>query len=142
MAGGDYLRGRLVGIDAETVRFDMAGEVKPLPRRDVARVIRLATPDESPPHLRAALASLGGLPLVVVGGDGRRQAIAATGLRVDAVVGDSLVVGPTTVPLAGAAKVLLGDAIDEASAAEPLPYAQWVLRPAPTAKASSDGRIP
>jgi hypothetical protein len=31
MAGGDYLRGRLVGIDAETVRFDMAGEVKPLP---------------------------------------------------------------------------------------------------------------
>jgi hypothetical protein len=142
MAGGDYLRGRLVGIDAETVRFDMAGEVKPLPRRDVARVIRLATSDESPPHLRAALANRDGLPLVVVGGDGRRQAIAATGLRADAVVGDSPVLGPTTVPLAGAVKVLLGDAIEEASAAEPLPYAQWVRRPAAAAKASSDGRIP
>jgi hypothetical protein len=47
----------------------------------------------------------------------------------------------TTIPLAGAAKVLLGDAIDEVLAAE-LPYAQWVLRPSPSAKASAGERSP
>jgi len=141
MVGGDYLRGRLVGIDAETVRFEVAGEVKSFPRRDVARIIRLMESDEAPPRLRAALADRGGLPLVVVGGDGRRQAVAATGMRADSVVGESSALGLTTIPLAGAAKVLLGDAIDEVLAAE-LPYAQWVLRPSPSAKASAGERSP
>jgi len=141
MAGGDYLRGRLVAIDADTVRFDMAGEFKSFPRRDVARIIRLMEPDETPPRLRAALADRGGRPLVIVGGDGRLQAVAATGLRDDAVVGESLAFGSTAVPLAGAVKVLLGAAIDEVSAVE-LPYAQWVLRPAPSAKAAAGERSP
>jgi len=141
MVGGDYLRGRLIGIDAETVRFEVAGEMKTFPRRDVARIIRLMEPDEAPPRLRAALADRGGLPLVIVGGDGRRQAVAATGMQADSVVGDSPAFGPTAIPLAGVAKVLLGDAIDEVMAAE-LPYAQWVLRPSPSAKASAGERSP
>ena len=141
MAGGDYVRGRLVGIDADTVRFDVAGEVKLLPRRDVARIIRPANPDESAPRLHAALAGRGGLPLVIVGGDGRLQAVAAMGLRNDALVGDSPAFGPTAVPLGGAAKVLLGSEIDEVSAAE-LPYAQWVLRPSPSARATTGERGP
>ena len=118
MTGGDYLRGGLVGLDAETVRFRVAGAVKELSRRDVARIIRLATPDEPSARLRQALADRGGLPLVV---------------------GDSPIFGPTTVPLGDATRVLLGDAIDEAVAAEPLPYAQWVLREAPAANASAAG---
>jgi hypothetical protein len=141
MVGGDYLRGRLIGIDAETVRFEVAGEMKTFPRRDVARIIRLMEPDEAPPRLRAALADRGGLPLVIVGGDGRRQAVAATGMQADSVVGDSPAFGPTAIPLAGVAKVLLGDAIDKVMAAE-LPYAQWVLRPSPSAKASAGERSP
>ena len=139
--GGDYLRGRLIGIDAETVRFEVAGDIKSFPRRDVARIIRLMETDEAPPRLRAALADRGGLPLVVVGGDGRRQAVAATGMRADSVVGESPGFGLTTIPLTGAAKVLLGEAIDEVLAAE-LPYAQWVLRPSPSAKASAGERSP
>lgn len=141
MAGGDYLRGRLVGIDAESVRFDVAGEFKSLPRRDVARIIHLAAPDESPPGLRAALADRRGLPLVIMGGDGRLQAVAATGLRDDNVVGDSPVLGLTAVPLASAARVLLGAAIDQAAAVES-PYAQWVLRAAASGKASAGERSP
>jgi hypothetical protein len=138
MAGGDYLRGRLVGMDADTVRFDVGGEVKSLPRRDVARIIRPADPDEVAPRLRTLLADCGGLPLVVVGGDGRMQAVAATGLEADAVVGDSPACGPLAVPLSGAARVLFGAAIDDVSVAE-LPYAQWVLRPAAAAKATAAG---
>jgi len=133
MAGGDYLRGRLVGMDADTVRFDVGGEVKSLPRREVARIIRPAAPDEAAPCLRTLLADRGGLPLVIVGGDGRMQAVAATGLEAGAVVGDSPACGPLAVSLGGAARVLCGAAIDDAVTAE-LPYAQWVLRPAAEAK--------
>ena len=133
MAGGDYLRGRLVGMDADVVRFDVGGEVKSLPRREVARIIRPADPDESAPSLRTLLADRGGLPVVVVGGDGRMQAVAATGLEADAVVGDSPACGPLAVSLGGAARVLFGAAIDEVLAAEQ-PYADWVLRPAAAAK--------
>jgi hypothetical protein len=129
LAWGDYLRGRLVGIDATTVRFDVLGDVKNLPRRDVARIIRLAPADAAVPSLADDLAARGGLPLVVVGGDGRRLAVAATGLTGGEVVGTSPTLGPTSVSLAAAATVLVGEAIDEVSAAE-LPYAQWVLAPA------------
>lgn len=137
MSGGDYLRGRLVGLDSQTVRFHVAGDVKVLPRPDVARVIRLADPAEPPHRLRAALSTCGGLPLVIVGGDGRRQGIAAVGLSDDALVGDSPIWGPTSIPLADAVQVLLAGAIDEVAAAEPPPYAQWVLRAAPAAKVAS-----
>lgn len=142
MTGGDYLRGRLRGLDRQTVRLSVAGDVKSLPRRDVARIIRLTAADEPPLRLREALADRGGMPLVVVGADGRRQGIAAAGITDDALVGDSPTFGPTTIPLGDAARVLLGGAIDEAATAEPLPYAQWVLRSAPAAKVSATEHDP
>jgi hypothetical protein len=129
MSGGDYLRGRLVAIDADTVRFDVVGEVKELPRRDVARIIRLAAADERPPTLLAELSSRGGLPLVVVGSDGRRRAVAATGMDGGRLVGESPSLGTTVLPLDAAATVLVGGAIDDIPAAD-LPYAQWVVTPA------------
>lgn len=129
LAWGDYVRGRLVGIDAATVRFDVLGDVKDLPRRDVARIIRLAPADDEVPSLVDELAARGGLPLVVVGGDGRRLAVAATGLTDGELVGTSPTLGMTSVSLAAAATVLVGEAIDEVTTAE-LPYAQWVLVPA------------
>jgi hypothetical protein len=132
MSGGDYLRGRLVGIDPQTVRFDVAGEVKELPRRDVARIIRLAGADERPPALLAELAARGGLPLVIVGGDGRRRAVAATGMADGRLVGENPSLGPTVVPLDAAATVLVGGAIDEVPD-DAFPYAQWVLVPARSA---------
>jgi len=132
LAWGDYLRGRVVGIDATTVRLDVLGAVKDLPRRDVARIIRLAPADSVPPSLADDLTARGGLPLVVVGGDGRRLAVAATGLADGELVGTSPTLGRTTVSLSAAATVLVGEAIDEVPATE-LPYAQWVLVPADAA---------
>jgi len=139
LAWGDYLRGRLVGIDATTVRFDVVGDVKDLPRRDVARIIRLTPADSVPPSLADELAARGGLPLVIVGGDGRRLAVAATGLADGELVGSSPTLGRTHVSLAAAATVLVGAAIDEVPAAE-LPYAQWVLVPAEPAGSKAVGR--
>jgi len=132
LAWGDYLRGRVVGIDATTVRLDVLGAVKDLPRRDVARIIRLAPADSVPPSLADDLTARGGLPLVVVGCDGRRLAVAATGLADGELVGTSPTLGRTTVSLSAAATVLVGEAIDEVPATE-LPYAQWVLVPADAA---------
>ncbi|MFM7413855.1 MAG: hypothetical protein ACKO6E_11710 [Planctomycetota bacterium] len=129
MAGGDYLRGRLLAIDVETVRFDVAGETKRLARRDVVRIIRPATPDETQARLLDVLIARGGLPLVIVGGDGRRQALAATGMREAALIGEGPALGPTEVSLEPAARVLIGAAITTVSGAD-LPYAQWVLTPA------------
>jgi len=128
MSGGDYLRGRLLGIDPHTVRFDVLGEAKELARRDVARIIRLAAADEPPPSLLADLVPHGGLPMVVVGGDGRRRAVAATGMAEGRLVGTSPSLGDTVLPLDMAAEVLVGSAIDDGPA-DKLPYAQWVLTP-------------
>lgn len=138
MAGGDYLRGSFRGLDATTVQFEVADEVKQLPRRDVARIIRLAMPDERPPRLHAALADLGGLPLVVIGGDGRRRAVSATGMSGADIAGDSPALGKTTVSLGAATTVLVAAAIDEQPAAD-LPYAQWTLAPARGPRSADDG---
>jgi len=134
MTSGDYLRGRLTGLDADVLRFDVAGDPKRLPRRDVARIISLEAAGTSPASLPEALRELDGLPMVIIGGDGRRQAVAARGLEGGAIVGDSPMLGPTAVPLGGAATVLVGAAVDEVPAAD-LPYAQWVLTPATAPKA-------
>jgi hypothetical protein len=101
----------------------------------VARIIRLATAEEPHPSLLAAMSRLEGTPLVVIGGDGRRQAVAATGMEQGAIVGESPTLGPTAVPLGGCAEVLIGAAIDEVADAE-RPYSQWVLAPAPPPKAA------
>jgi len=130
MMAGDYLRGRLLAVDATTVRFDVAGDVKELPRRDVARIIRLVAADEPPPEPRAALAGMAGLPIVAVGADGRRLALAATGVAGGMLVGTSPACGALRLPLDRYAEVLVGRAIDGARPGEQ-PYAQWVLTPAP-----------
>lgn len=139
LAWGDYLRGRLEGIDPTMVRFDVLGDVKALPRRDVTRIIRLTAADATVPSLADELAARGGLPLVIVGGDGRRLAVAATGLADGEIVGTSPTLGPTSMSLTAAATVLVGEAIDEVSTAE-LPYAQWVLAPAGRAKRNPTAR--
>jgi hypothetical protein len=131
MAAGDYLRGRLVGVDADVVRFDVAGDVKPLPRRDVARIIWLARADEPQPAPRAMVDGMPGLPIVAVGSDGRRLTVAATGVADANLVGESPAFGVLRIPVARCAELLVGRAIDEHLPAE-LPYAQWVLTPAPS----------
>jgi hypothetical protein len=130
MAAGDYLRGRLLAVDADVVRFDVAGDVKPLRRRDVARIIWLTSAGEPAPAPRAAVAGLPGVPIVAIGTDGRRLTLAATGVEGADLVGESLAFGRQRVPVARCAALLVGRAIDEHAAAE-LPYAQWVLTPAP-----------
>ena len=130
MISGDYVRGRLLGIDDAVVQFEITGgNTKQLPRRDVSRIIWLATKGDPQPSPRSALEALDGLPVVAVSTHGRRLSLAARGLDGDMLVGEHPALGPVRVPLAGCAELLIGAAIDEHQPAE-RPYAQWVLSPA------------
>ena len=130
MISGDYVRGRLLGIDDAVVQFEITGgNTKQLPRRDVSRIIWLATKGDPQPSPRSALEALDGLPVVAVSTHGRRLSLAARGLDGDMLAGEHPALGPVRVPLAGCAELLIGAAIDEYQPAE-RPCAQWVLSPA------------
>jgi hypothetical protein len=130
---GDYLRGRLVSMDDQTVRIAVEAHPRDtplaIPRADVARLIwlhpeNLATSWE-PPQTQAG----GGLPVEAVAGNGSRLRMLATGLEGNVLLGTSPVVGPCSIDLQKTDRLLIGGAVD--AAPQPLPYAQWKLQFAP-----------
>lgn len=134
---GDYVRGRLLELDEETVRLQIQEEEKKLPRDQVARIIWLGVAGESQPDARAAVAGLAGTPLQIVGTDGRRLTFAAVSADGERVVGRSPALGDVRPPLARCAEILVGDGIREFGPAE-LPYDKWMLKPAPRPRALDD----
>jgi hypothetical protein len=130
---GDYLRGRLESLDGASLVLDVRGEIKRLPRSEVARVIWLHPEEESGdvPEADAPPAPAG---LLVQGvAEGRRVTLVADGLADGAIRGTSPALGPGRIDLKGIDRLLLGRAID--GEADQLPYRQWKLRPAPEPKA-------
>ena len=130
---GDYLRGRLLKLDAKTaqVAVGVSGGGAPLevPRSDVARIIWLhpggepwAAPDPAEP-------TQAGLPVEAVAGGGARVRVVAQSLDGGTLVGANPAIGACRVDLTTVKRLLIGAANDTAS--PPRPYAQWVLRPAP-----------
>lgn len=138
---GDYLRGRLESLDGQNLVVDIRGEMKKLPRAEVARVIWLH-PDENLPaegeQEAADTAARGdravkdeeatGLLVQGVAGD-RRVTLVAEGVADAAIHGTSPALGPGRIDLTKADRLLIGGAIE--SEADELPYRQWKLRPAP-----------
>ena len=130
---GDYLRGRLVSMDEQTVRIaveaDPRGKPLAIPRGDVARLIwlhpeNLDTPWE-PPRPDAS----SGLLVEGVAASSSRLRMAATGIKGNTLLGTSSVVGPCRIDLERIDRLLIGRAIDNTPRS--LPYAQWKLQPAP-----------
>jgi len=125
---GDYLRGRLESLDAETLAIDIRGAVKRLPRSSVARIIWLhPEADDDPGAADPAAARPAGLLVQGVAGTGRVTLVAES--CVDGVIrGTSPALGPGRIDLASVDRLLVGGAI--ATEADELPYRQWRLRPA------------
>jgi hypothetical protein len=129
---GDYLRGRLESLDADTLVVDVRGEVKKLPRASVARVIWLdAEPaadaaDPSPATVDPGL-------LVQGVAAGRRVTAVAEGVDDSTIRGVSPAVGPVRIDLKTVDRLLVGRAIEDE--ADELPYRQWRLKPAPEPRA-------
>jgi hypothetical protein len=130
---GDYLRGRLESLDDTTLVLDVRGEIKRLPRSEVARVIWLHPEEESAdvPKADAPPAPAGLLFQGVA--EGRRVTLVADGLADGAIRGTSPALGPGRIDLKGIDRLLIGRAID--GEADQLPYRQWKFRPAPEPKA-------
>lgn len=137
LMSGDYVRGRLVAIDAEQVRLQIQAEEKPFPRDEVSRIIWLGLAGEPRPTPRAAVADLPGTPLQFVGTDGRRLTLAATGLDEERILGQSPALGDVRMPLVGCAEILVGAGIEAFGPAE-LPYENWVLKAAPEPRALAE----
>jgi|GEM_PF-720920 len=130
---GDYLRGRLVSMDEQTIRIAVEAHPRDtplaIPRGDVARLIwlhpeNLDTPWE-PPQPPAGQ----GLPVEGVAGTNDRLRMMATGIRGNVLLGTSPVVGPCRIDLGRIDRLLIGGARDESP--QPVPYSQWKLQPAP-----------
>ncbi len=137
LENGDYIRGTVVGLDADTLTIDLQGTVKPLPRQTVARVIWL-----HPEELEAAAggekpaAPAAPAPQFLVQGvaaDGRRLTVVPRSMKDDVILGSSAAIGECRVELGRIDRLLFGAAIERESAT--LPYRQWKLRPAPEPRA-------
>jgi hypothetical protein len=130
---GDYLRGRLLAMDARTIRIaidaDPRGTPLVVPRADVARLIWLhpetLDADWVPPQ---PLRGRGLLVESVSGGDARLEMM-ATGVDGNLLTGSNAVIGPCRIDLEAIDRLLVGGEVEASPGL--VPYSQWKLEPAP-----------
>lgn len=132
LADGDYLRGRVVALDAQTVTFAMGDAAKDLPRDTVARVIWLH-PEELAAAAPPPVAKDAGLLVQGVALDGRRVTVMAEGVAGEKIRGRSPAIGSAEIDTQRIDRLLIGTAIE--AEADSLPYRQWKLKPAPEPRA-------
>ena len=130
---GDYLRGRLVSMDTQTVRITVEanpnGKPLSIPRSDVSRLIWLHPENLETPWTPPQPQGGQGLFVESVSGSTQRLRMMATGIEGNLLVGTSPVVGPCRIDLEKIERLLIGRAIDNTPRSPP--YAQWKLQPAP-----------
>jgi membrane-associated protease RseP (regulator of RpoE activity) len=130
---GDYLRGRLVSMDAQTVRIAVEASAKGKPlsisRGDVARLIWLHPENLDTPWTPPQLDAKSGLWVESVAGDSSRLRMAATGVEGNTLLGTSSVVGPCRIDLERIDRLLIGGDIEKTQRNRP--FSQWKLQPAP-----------
>ena len=145
---GDYLRGRLVRMDATNLQVEIRLETKEIPRDRLALIVWLH-PDELDPARKTATPSPAdpSTRVQAVCNDGIRLTFLADRLATQTLFGRSDVLGPCQVALKEVGRLLIGTGIDRA--AEGLVYQQWKLQNATEPKAfqadsgpSSAGRSP
>ena len=135
LVDGDYLRGRVVGLDERKLTLALADAVKELSRDTVARLIWLHPEDLDPPPEAAAPAAeeLTGPKVQGVTAGGERVTLVATAVDGTLIRGRSLAIGEAAIDTAEVDRLLVGSAI-EAECRE-FPYRQWKLKPAPGPRA-------
>lgn len=131
-AQGDYLRGRIVGMDGTSLRIvmesDPRGKPSAIPRSEVARVIWLhpesLEDDWRPPRPPAAA----GLTVTGISGQRTLTTFAAASIAGDVLSGTHPILGPHGIDLESVDRLLVGDVLEIAPRMQP--YAQWTLQPA------------
>ena len=130
---GDYLRGRLVAMDAKTIRI--AVEASPqnaplsIPRDLVARLIWLHPENLDTPWQPPQPQTGEGLLVESVSRGNDRVRMLATGIEGNRLTGIGLWLGPCAIDLETTDRLLIGGARENSPL--PFPYAQWKLLAAP-----------
>ncbi len=126
---GDYLRGRIVAMDAKTLQVEVRLETKAVPRDRVARIIWFHADELDPAKAAAAVLvgpeEAGPIRVQAVKGDGIRLTFRPTAQADGTLSGLSEVLGACQVRLADVDQLLIGPAIEKAAAQ--LAYGRWTL---------------
>lgn len=129
---GDYLRGRLVSVDATTVEFEVdagrRGRPLRIARKDVARLIWLHPENLSTPWRPPKPLAGDGLLIDAVTGGTSRLRLWATGIKGNLLRGTNPSIGPCVIDLADVTTLTIGGA---EAGSQAVPFAQWRLTLAP-----------
>ena len=127
---GDYLRGRVTGMDDKVLKVEVRLESKDVPRERISRIIWLhadeldPTKKPAPPKATTRVQALRN--------DGVRLTFHAEKFAGNTLSGKSDVLGPCQVAIKQIDQLLIGDSIEKAAAQ--LAYQQWKLTSAPDPK--------
>lgn len=138
---GDYLRGRVVGMDEKSLQVEVRLEVKTLPRDRVARIIWLQSEDleagKGPASQQQEPAKNDEELLVqALRKDGVRLTFIPDRFEGDTFTGTSRVLGECRVRLDEVDQLLIGKAIEKEAAQ--LTFQRWLLTDAPEPKVTED----
>ncbi len=123
LKSGDYLRCRLLGMDAESFEMEIRLDRRKVPRANVARVIWLRSEEEAD-----SIAGILEGKVQTVSMTGDRLTFKPTRVESGALIGESLALASCRSPVQGLAEIVLGPAISEAT--KDLAFQSWRLRPA------------
>lgn len=125
---GDYLRGRLMGMDDEQIQVELRLEGKIVRRERIARIIWLH-PEELDPSAKKPEEMMDGPNLVqALPSDGNRLTFIPEEVSGTILSGRSDLLGACRVDLQTVDQLLIGAAIEKATAE--LAFHQWRLKPA------------
>ncbi|WP_165219863.1 TlpA family protein disulfide reductase [Aquisphaera insulae] len=142
---GDFIRGRLVGMDDKTLHLELRLEPRDIPRDRIGLIVWLhpedakakADPPAAAPAAPApapAPSSSGGTRVQAVCNDGIRLTFVAQSFAGSALAGKSDVLGPCNVELKEVDELLIGKGIEKAAAS--VAYQQYKLVDAVEPKAA------
>ena len=129
---GDYLRGRVLSLDADALRIaidsDPRGKPTTIPRRDVARLVWLHPEALEDDWVAPRPTAPVGIEVEAVGPAMQRTRIAADSVEGSVLSGRHAVIGATRIDLDFVDRLLLGGMADTGPLT--LPYSKWQLQPA------------
>lgn len=133
---GDFLRGRIVEMDAKSLQVEVRLETRTIPRERVAQVIWLHADELGDRKTPAAAEPARKGRVQTVRADGNRLTFVLEKSDHAAVAGTSDVLGACRAELADIDQLLFGTSIEQSAAQ--LAYHRWKLHPAPEPKFAKD----
>jgi peroxiredoxin len=127
---GDYLRGRVTGMDEKTLKVEVRLESKDIPRERISRIIWLHADELDPSKKPQSPSTV--TRVQALRNDGVRLTFNAEKFAGNKLSGTSDVLGPCQVGVKQIDQLLIGDSIEKAASG--LWFAQWKLVNAPDPK--------